>query len=127
MIVTRVFPPPHSFSKIRDAPIPQEVHAPMGRKEEEEVGDLFITESKMMLKLLPSNKSATQPIRWFENGVVKNHQTAAKDIAALVERLRGKTRVVRGLTLMTDRGLRFDIAKSGLERAVEKAGFDVIN
>lgn len=99
----------------------------MGRKEEEEVGDLFITENKMMLKLLPSNKSATQPIRWFENGVVKNHQTAAKDIAAIVERLRGKTRVVRGLTLMTDKGLRFDIAKSGLEKAVEKAGFDVIN
>src|ERR1700733_15014210 len=97
------------------------------RRNEEEVGDLFVTENLMMLKLLPSNKSASQPIEWFSEGKVTNHRSAAKDIATLVERLRGKSRVVRGLTLMTDKGISFDAAKSGLDKAVEKAGFMLIN
>lgn len=99
----------------------------MGRNAQEEVGDLFVTDNHIMLKLLPSNKSASRSIEWFENGVVTDRHGAARDIAALVERLRGKTRVVRGLTLMTDRGLRFDAARSGLNKAIEKAGFQVIN
>ena len=93
----------------------------------EEIGDLFISEKLMMLKLLPSNKSASQAIEWFSNGTVTNHRMAARDIAALVERVRGKSRVVRGLTLMTDRGLRFDVTKSGLDKAVQRAGFTLIN
>ena len=98
----------------------------MGQNEEE-VGDLFISENLMMLKLMPSNKSASLSIKWFYDGMVTNHQIAAKDIAALVERVRGKSRVVRGLTLMTDKGLRFDVSKSGLDKAVQKAGFTLIN
>lgn len=97
------------------------------RQNEEEVGDLFITENLMMLKLLPSNKSASRPIQWFSNGTVTNHQSAAKDITGLVERLRGKSRIVRGLTLMTDKGISFDIAKSGLDKVLKKAGFRLIN
>ena len=99
----------------------------MSQKEKEEVVDLFVTENQIMLKLLPSNKSGTQTIEWFSKGIVTNHHMAAKDIAALVERLRGKSQVVRGLTLMTDKGLRFDISKSGLDKVVEKAGFRLIN
>lgn len=99
----------------------------MKDRAEEEVGDLFITEKQLMLKLLPSNKSGSKPIAWFAKGVVKNPRAAAKDIASLVSKLKGKTRVVRGLTLMTDRGLQFDLNKSGLAKAVEKAGFNLIN
>ena len=97
------------------------------RRNEEEVGDLFVTENLMMLKLLPSNKSASQSIEWFSKGMVTNRQTAAKDINTLVERVRGKSRIVRGLTLMTDKGISFNIAKSGLDKVVEKAGFRLIN
>lgn len=97
------------------------------RRNEEEVGDLFVTENVMMLKLLPSNKSASQSIQWFSNGAVTNHHAAAKDIGALVERARGRSRIVRGLTLMTDKGISFNIARSGLDKAVEKAGFRLIN
>ena len=94
---------------------------------EEEVGDLFITEKHLMLKLLPSNKSGSKPIEWFANGIVRDHEAAAEDIALLVSKLKGKSRVVKGLTLMTDKGLRFDVVKSGLAKAVQKAGFEVIN
>lgn len=99
----------------------------MKDKNEEEVGDLFITEKQLMLKLLPSNKSGSKPIAWFNKGIVKNPRAAAKDIASLVTKLKGKSRVVRGLTLMTDKGLQFDVNKSGLAKAVQKAGFNVIN
>lgn len=93
----------------------------------EEVGDLFVTESSLMLKLLPSRKVGSKPIRWFSNGEVTNTRAAAKDIATLIGKVRRKTSVVRGLTVMTDRGLRFDLSESGLHEAVEKAGFDMLN
>lgn len=93
----------------------------------EEVGDLFVTGTSIMVKLLPSRKVGTKPIRWFANGLVKNARTAAKDISALIGKVRRKSTVVRGLTVMTDRGLRFDLDKSGLPEAVDKAGFDVLN
>lgn len=92
----------------------------------EEVGDLFVTESRLMLKLLPSNKSGSATIRWFADGSVTDQRRAARDIAALVSRLKGKTRVVRGLTLMTSQGLRFDLRKSGLARAVQDAGYRLL-
>ena len=93
----------------------------------EEVGDLFVTESAVMVKLLPSRKMGSKSIRWFTNGIVTNAHSAAKDIAALIGKVRRKTSVVRGLTVMTDRGLRFDLGKSGLPQAVEKAGFEHLN
>ncbi len=93
----------------------------------EEVGDLFVTGTSLMVKLLPSRKEGSKPIRWFANGSVTDARVAAKDIAALVGRIRRKSSVVRGLTVMTDRGLRFDLKKSGLADAVEKAGFKPLN
>ena len=96
-------------------------------KPQEEVGDLFITEEHILLKLLPSNKSASKRISWFSEGFVTNHTTAAQDIATLVERVRGRSRVVRGLTLMTHHGMHFNLRKSGLEKAVMKAGFRILN
>lgn len=99
----------------------------MKRKGQEEVGDLFVTEKELLIKLLPSRKSGSMSIDWFEGGRVKDHHGAAKDILSLVERIRRRTSVVRGLTLMTDRGLRFDLGRSGLPRAVERAGFRVLN
>ncbi|MBI3548873.1 MAG: hypothetical protein HY078_07535 [Elusimicrobia bacterium] len=96
-------------------------------KPQQEVGDLFVTEEQILIKLLPSNKSASKRIEWFSEGVVTDHNSAAKDIASLVGKLTGKTRLVRGLTLMTDLGADFDTAKSGLHKAVEKAGYDILN
>lgn len=93
----------------------------------EEVGDLFVTESLLTVKLLPSGKSGSKNIRWFVNGSVQNHSAAAKDIAALVNKLRGRKKVVRNLTLMTDRGAQHDLATTGLTKAVEKAGFNPLN
>ena len=97
------------------------------KRQVEEVGDLFVTDTSLMVKLLPSKKMGSKPIRWFANGEVTNARVAAKDIAALVGKVRKKTSVVRGLTVMTDKGLRFDLAKSGLPEAVEKAGFEPLN
>jgi hypothetical protein len=95
----------------------------MYSKQQEEVGDLFITESSMTVKLLPSKKTASRTIRWFVDGSVVDHRKAAKEIQALVGRLQGKSRVVRGLTLMTDRGVDQDLSDTGLLEAVSKAGF----
>lgn len=92
----------------------------------EEVGDLFVTERTVTVKLLPSKKSGTRPIRWFSGGQVTNVLLAAKDIAYLVGKLRGRSRVVRGLTVMTDRGFHANLEKTGLTRAVKKAGFAVL-
>ena len=93
----------------------------------EEVGDLFITDTSVTLKLMPSKKSGTRAIRWFSKGYVTNVRSAAKDIAYLVGKVQGRTRVVRGLTVMTDRGtVGTDLKKTGLHKAVEKAGFSVI-
>src|SRR5438105_1441718 len=38
---------------------------PEKSKQEYEVGDLFVTETALTLKLMPSRKSGTVPIRWF--------------------------------------------------------------
>ena len=97
------------------------------KKSNQEVGDLFVTDTAIMVKLLPSRKIGSKPIRWFANGVVSNARSAAKDISTLIGKVRRKSSVVRGLTVMTDRGLRFDLSESGLPEAVEKAGFDVLN
>ncbi|MBI3300113.1 MAG: hypothetical protein HYZ75_18250 [Elusimicrobia bacterium] len=97
------------------------------KRPQEEVGDLFVTESLLTLKLLPSGKSGSRTIRWFVNGEVRNHSAAAKDIVALVNKLRGRSRVVRNLTLMTDRGAQHDLAGTGLNEAVAKAGFNALN
>lgn len=99
----------------------------MKGRHQEEVGDLFVTEHSLTLKLLPSKKSASMNIEWFEDGRVTNHRAAVRDISAIVEKIKGKTRVVRGLTLMTDRGTTYDITASGLPEAVHKAGFTPIN
>ena len=90
----------------------------------EEVGDLFVTENQVTLKLLPSKTIGSKPIRWFSNGVVTNVHVAAKDIKALVGKVRRRTSIVRGLTMMTDRGMRYDLSKTGLPEAVSKAGFE---
>ena len=99
---------------------------PVRSKIMEEVGDLFVTETSVTIKLLPSKKSGSRPIRWFTGGNVTNVRTAAKDIAYLVGKLQGRSRIVRGLTVMTDRGAGFDIAKTGLPEAVQKAGFSIL-
>ena len=91
-----------------------------------EVGDLFVTEAELTLKLLPSKKSGSRAIRWFNKGQVTNVRLAAKDIAYLVGRLQGRRRVVRALTIMTDGGPRSNIGHSGLIAAVQKAGFSVL-
>ncbi len=97
------------------------------RAKQEEVGDLFVTETSLTLKLLPSKKTGSKPIRWFANGTVSNARVAARDIATLVGKVQSRKSAVRGLTIMTDRGLRFDLSKSGLPEAVEKAGFEPLN
>jgi len=94
---------------------------------QEEVGDLFVTESSMTVKLLPSKKTASRTIRWFVDGSVVDHRKAAKEIQALVSRLQGRSRVVRGLTLMTDRGAGQNLTDTGLPEAVSKAGFTPIS
>jgi len=94
---------------------------------QEEVGDLFVTETSLTLKLLPSRKSGTVSIRWFaKDGGVTNVRLAAKDISTLVGKLRGRL-VVRNLTVTTDRGLDTDLGKTRLREAVKKAGFLVIS
>lgn len=95
-------------------------------KVQEEVGDLFVTETAITVKLLPSKKSASHPIRWFVEGRVTNARTAAKDIKYVIGKLSGQKRVVRGLTVMTDRGAQYDLADTGLHEAVEAAGLSVI-
>lgn len=99
------------------------------KQPQEEVGDLFVSETSLSItvKLYPSRKTASRPIRWFAKGVVTNHRQAVRDIASLVERLQGKSRVVRGLTVMTDRGANHDITTTGLPEAVQKAGFESLN
>lgn len=99
----------------------------MKNKQQEEVGDLFVTESSITIKLMPSKKSGSMPIRWFVDGEVKDHRAAARDISSLVSRLQGKRKVVRGLTLMTDKGTMTDVTGTGLQEAVEKAGLEALN
>ncbi|HAZ09411.1 MAG TPA: hypothetical protein DCZ01_13055 [Elusimicrobia bacterium] len=94
--------------------------------QEFEVGDLFVTETALTLKLLPSRKSATVPIRWFAKDGVTNVRRAAKDIQHLVGRLQGANRVVRSLTVMTDQGRSTDLIRTRLVEAVSKAGFEVL-
>lgn len=96
-------------------------------EQQEEVGDLFVTEGQLLLKILPSNKSAAKRIRWFSSGLVTDHGAAAQDIAALVARVQGRSKVVRGLTLMTTLGMRLNLDKSGLRKAVSKAGYRILN
>ncbi len=97
------------------------------KNSQEEVGDLFVTETALTLKLMPSRKSATVAIRWFAKDGVTNVRTAAKDIQTLVGKLRGRGRVVRNLTVTTNRGLDTDLSKTRLREAVKKAGFLVIS
>ena len=95
----------------------------MSRTKQEEVGDLFVTENSMTVKLMPSRKVASRPIHWFQDGAVTDQRKAAKEIAQLVGRLQGKSRIVRGLTLGTDKGVDCDLSDTGLKEAVAKAGF----
>jgi len=81
----------------------------------------------LTIKLLPSRKSASRSIRWFASGQVIDHQSAARDIAAVVDRLQGRSRVVRGLTLTTDQGTQADLGSTGLHRAVKRAGLIPLN
>lgn len=95
---------------------------------EYEVGDLFVTEEALTLKLMPSRRSGTVPIRWFaKDGGVTNVHRAAKDIQFLVGKLRGRNRAVRGLVVTTDRGRDTDLVATRLSEAVQKAGFDVLS
>lgn len=96
------------------------------KKQMEEVADLFVSENSVTVKLLPSKKQGSRPISWFNNGSVTNVKVAAKDIATLIGKLQGRSRVVKRLTVMTDRGLQHDLSSTGLHEAVVKAGFDVI-
>jgi hypothetical protein len=100
--------------------------SPQKPENEYEVGDLFVTESALTLKLLPSRKSGSLPIRWFSKSGVTNVRRAAKDIQILVGKIQGRKRVVRGLTVTTDKGLDTDLVGTRLGEAVLKAGFEVI-
>ncbi len=91
-----------------------------------EVGDLFVSSSAVTVKLLPSKKSGSRPIRWFSEGAVTNLHMAARDIAYLVGKLQGRTKVVKALTVMTDGGASVDIDKTGLPKVLEKAGFEIL-
>ncbi len=99
---------------------------PQDQKQEFEVGDLFVTESALTLKLLPSRKSGTLPIRWFSKSGVTNVRRAAKDIQILVGKIQGRKLMVRGLTVTTEKGRDTDLVGTRLNEAVLKAGFDVI-
>lgn len=99
---------------------------PQNDNNEYEVGDLFVTESALTLKLLPSRKSGTLNISWFDKDGVTNVRRAAKDIQILVGKIQGKSRVVRGLTVTTDKGRDTDLKATRLGEAVRKAGFDVL-
>lgn len=92
-----------------------------------EVGDLFVTESAITVKLLPSKKSGSRPIRWFADGRVTNAKVAVKDLKHLIGKLQGAKRVVRGLTVMTDRGVTYDTAQTGLHEVLEAAGLEVLS
>ncbi len=94
--------------------------------QEYEVGDLFVTESALTLKLMPSRKSGSLPISWFGGEGVTNVRRAAKDIQSLVGKLQGARIRVRGLNVTTDRGLDTDLVATRLREAVVKAGFEVI-
>ena len=96
-------------------------------KQEYEVGDLFVTETALTLKLMPSRKSGTVPIRWFaRDGGVTNVRRAAKDIQVLVGKLQGPRLAVRGLVVTTDLGRDTDLVRTRLSEAVNKAGFELI-
>ena len=97
------------------------------KRDNEEIGDLFVTGTSLMVKLLPSRKVGSKSIDWFSNGTVTNVRVAARDISALIGKVGRKATVVRGLTVMTDRGLRFDLGKSRLHEAVSEAGFEMLN
>lgn len=100
---------------------------PEKSKQEYEVGDLFVTETALTLKLMPSRKSGTVPIRWFaKDGGVTNVRRAAKDIQFLVGKIQGSKLAVRGLVVTTDQGRDTDLVRTRLSEAVEKAGFEVI-
>ena len=96
------------------------------KQQQTEVGDLFVTETAITVKLLPSKKSGTRTISWFADGRVTNAKTAVKDLRFLVGKLQGARRVVRGLTVMTDRGAGYDLSKTGLAKVVELAGLEVL-
>ena len=92
-----------------------------------EVGDLFVTETALTLKLLPSRKSGTLSIGWFAKDGVTNVRRAAKDIQYLVGKIQGRgSKLVRGLTVTTDKGRDTDLIRTRLTEAVRKAGFEVI-
>lgn len=92
-----------------------------------EVGDLFVTETALTLKLMPSRKTGTLPIRWFaKDGGVINVRAAAKDIQSLVGKIQGRKLMVRGLVVTTDQGRDTDLVRTRLSEAVIKAGFEVI-
>jgi hypothetical protein len=99
---------------------------PAKKEKQIEVGDLFVTESAVTIKLLPSKKSGSRPIRWFLDGSVTNIHLAAKDIAFLVGKVQGSSRVVKSLTVMTDKGAGCDLEKTGLHKAIAKAGFEIL-
>ncbi len=96
------------------------------RKMIEEVGDLFVTETSVTLKLLPSRKTGSRPISWFSDGCVTNVRRAARDIANLAGKLQGRSRVVRGVTVVTTGGTLTDLEKTRLPEAIEAAGLDII-
>lgn len=95
--------------------------------QEYEVGDLFVTETAITLKLMPSRKSGTVNIGWFakKNGVT-NVTRAAKDIQYLVGKIQGRKASLRGLVVTTDMGLDTDLVGTRLSEAVKKAGFEVL-
>jgi hypothetical protein len=96
-------------------------------QQEYEVGDLFVTETALTLKLMPSRKSGTVPIRWFaKQGGVTNVRRAAKDIQVLVGKIQGSRLMVRGLVVTTNLGRDTDLVRTRLSEAVNKAGFKVI-
>ncbi len=96
------------------------------KKLQEEVGDLFVTEHAVTVKLMPSKKTGTRPVRWFKDGKVTNVKAAAKDIAYVIGKVQGPRRIVKRLTVMTDGGVTVDLDKTGLPKAVEKAGYSVL-
>lgn len=98
----------------------------MPQNQEFEVGDLFVTETAITVKLMPSRKSGTVPIRWFSKDGVTNVRRAAKDIQILVGKIQGRKLMVRGLTVTTDKGRDTDLVGTRLSEAVTKAGFEVL-
>ena len=100
---------------------------PESSQQEYEVGDLFVTETALTLKLMPSRKTGTVPIRWFaKDGGVINVRRAAKDIQVLVGKIQGRNLMVRGLVVTTNLGRDTDLVRTRLSEAVNKAGFEII-